>query len=311
VETTTSHGHAASLSRLGVALGAVAVLLSAEVVTALASGSLALLGDAGHLLTDAASLALALFAVWRSRRPASAAHTFGHHRTGILVAAINGLLLLLIAGSVAVAAIARLDHPSAVNAVPVIVIAAVAVLVNSALAVLLHGAGHELSVRSALLHVIADSVAAAGVVVSGVVILVTGWLQADAVASLLIAVLIALGSVRLLRETVEILGESTPRGLDTEAVSAVITGVKGVEGVHDLHVWSLSRQHRALSAHVLVGDLSMAQVGAVLHDVETELCSHFAIEHVTLQPECESCGSDSALFCDLEDRHALHGTAQR
>ena len=311
MDSSTTHDQGTGLGRLAVALTAVALLLGAEVTVALVSGSLALLGDAGHLLTDAGALGLAWFALWRSRRPASASHTFGHHRTGILVAAINGLALLVVAVLLVGAALERLDHPVDVHPGPVLLIGTIAILVNTGLAVLLHGAGHELSVRSALLHVIADGIAALGVVISALVILGTGWLQADSVASLVIAVLIALGALRLLRETVEILGEGTPRGLDTAEVTAVISGVPGVEGVHDLHVWSLSRRHRALSAHVMVGDLSLAQVGGVLHEVETALCARFAIEHVTLQPECESCGSDSALFCDLEERHTLHGTAQQ
>jgi cobalt-zinc-cadmium efflux system protein len=296
----------AVLSRLAVAMGAVAALLALEVVTALLSHSLALLGDAGHLLTDAASLALASYAVWRSRLPASARHTFGHHRTGILVAAFNGIVLLAVAVSLAVAAIARLGHPAEVSALPVILVAVVALAVNGGLAVLLADAGGELSVRSALLHVLADGIAAVGVLVSAVIILTAGWLAADSVAALLIAVLITAGAVRLLRETFEILGERTPRGLDAGQISAVIAGIRGVEGVHDLHIWSLSRRHRALSAHVTVGDRPMAEVTAVLRDVETTLCAQFAIEHVTLQPECPSCVVEPALYCDLEERHSLH-----
>lgn len=298
------------LARLAIALAAVTALLALELVAALLSHSLALLGDSGHLLTDVASLGIAAWAVRRSRRPASAAHTFGHHRTGILVAAVNGLLLLAIAVALAAGAVGRLAHPVEVHAAAVVVVAAVALVVNSSLAIVLNGAGDELSVRSALLHVLADGVANLGVLVSGVIILTAGWLPADPLASLLIALLIAAGAIRLLRETGEILGERAPRGVDAAAIGDLIAAVDGVEGVHDLHVWSLSRRHRALSAHVAVGDVPMAQITAVLRDVETALCGRFGIEHVTLQPECPACNADAPLWCDLDERHALHEPGQ-
>ena len=296
---------ASDLGRLGIAMAAVAALLVAEVVVALLSRSLALLGDAGHLLTDSASLGLAAWAVWRSRAPAGPRHTYGHHRKGILVAAVNGLALLVVAAALAAAAIDRFAHPAPVEGGPVVAMAAVAIVVNVVLALLLGEAGGELSVRSALLHVLSDAVAATGVLVSGVIILTTGWLGADPAVSLLIACLIAAGAVRLLHEASHILGEGTPRDVDPGAVTATIVAVRGVEGVHDLHIWSLDRRHRALSAHILVEDRPLAEITALLRAVEERLCSEHAIEHATLQPECPSCAADASLYCNLDERHVL------
>jgi len=293
------------------AMAAVSALFIAEVGTALASGSLALLGDAGHLLTDAASLGLAVFAVRRRRRPASSRHTFGHFRTGILVAAANGAGLLVIAAWLLVAAIGRLGHPSAVLAGPVIIVAAIGVVVNAGLIGLLHDAGDDLSVRSAMLHVSADAVAGLGVLVSAVIIATTGWLAADPVATIVLALLIGVASVRLLREATRILGEGTPRGLDPARVSATMRSVLGVEGIHDLHIWAIDRQHLSLSAHVNLDDRPLGEVTAVLRDVESVLCAHYGIEHVTLQPECIACDSEGDLYCDLDDRHRAFHEALR
>lgn len=303
------HGVAAAAGRVWTAVAVVGALLAAEVVTALLSGSLALLGDAGHLLTDTASLGLVAVAIRRSRQPASPRRTFGHARSGTLAAALNGLALLAVAVALAVAAGLRLAHPPVVSPLPVVAVAGAALAVNAGLALLLRGAGSELSVSSALLHVTSDGVASAGVVASGLVILATGWEWADPAVSLLIATLIAVGAVRLLRETGRILGEGTPGDLDAERVRHAILTVPGVDGVHDLHLWSLDRGHRLLSAHVTVGDRPMAEVTAILREVEERLCSSFGIEHVTLQPECPACLAEPALYCDLEDRHQLHRSA--
>jgi len=292
-------------------MAVVATLFLAEVVTSLASGSLALLSDAGHLLTDVGSLGLAAFALRRSRAPASSRHTFGHFRAGILVAAINGIGLLAIAAALLVAALGRLTHPESVAAAPVIVVAAIAVVGNIGVVALLRGAGSDLSVQSAVLHVTADAVAALGVLVSAIVIITTGWLAADPAASILIAVLIGAGSVRLLREAVVILGEGTPRGLDVQRVSEVMLSVAGIDGVHDLHIWSLDRHHMSLSAHVAVADRALGEVTSLLRELEIMLCNQFGIEHVTLQPECPTCVGEAELYCDLDDRHRMVHEAVR
>ena len=290
-------------ARLRLALLAVVAVLLAELLAGWRAGSLALLGDAGHLATDVATLSLTWFAVRRARRRPTARHTYGFQRTGILVAAVNGAVLLAVAAVVAVEAVSRLEHPPTVAGAPVVAVAAFALAVNATVGLLLHAAGQELSVRSAALHVLSDAVASAGVLVSGVLILVAGWRLADPVVSLCIAGLIAAGAVTLLREALHILSEAAPRDLDTEAVRELIAATPGVEDVHDLHIWSLDRRHRALSAHVTVPDVPLSAVTATLRAVETRLCERFGIEHATLQPECPGCAVDVDPYCDVETRH--------
>jgi cobalt-zinc-cadmium efflux system protein len=295
--------HGVVVARLRLALLAVVAVLAAEVLVGWRSGSLALLGDAGHLATDGATLGLAWFAVSRARRRPTARHTYGFLRTGILVAALNGAALLAVAGVVAAEATSRLGAPHSVAAGPVVAVAAFALLVNGGVGLLLHGAGEELSVRSAALHVLSDAIGSAGVLVSGLLILAAGWTVADPIVSLLIAALIAAGALGLLREALHILSEATPRDLDSEAVRRLIAATAGIEDVHDLHIWSLDRRHRALSAHVTVPNVALAEVTATLRDVETRLCQEFGIEHATLQPECPSCAVDVDPFCDVDSRH--------
>lgn len=294
-----------TLSRVRAATAAVAAIAVLEIVGGIASGSLALLSDAGHLVTDSATFGLTWYAVSRSRRPAGAQHTYGHHRGGIVAAAVNGAVLVVIAAVIAAGAIARLQHPSTVAAVPVMVVGSVALLSNAAIALMLRGAGGGLSVHSALLHVVADALTDAAVVVGAITLLWLGWTRADAIVSLLIAALVVIGAIGLLREALHILNEGTPRDVDIEAVRAGIVALPGIEGVHDLHVWSLDREHRALSAHVTVADRSMGEVTAMIRSVERLLCADFGIDHATVQAECPACTDDAPLYCDVAVHHEL------
>jgi cobalt-zinc-cadmium efflux system protein len=292
--------------RLRLALIVVTGLLAAEFITGVLAHSLALLGDAGHLGTDLVTLGLAWLAGSRARRRATAERTFGFHRTGILVALVNGALLMAVAGTLAAAAIARLRAPTAVSGLPVVALGAAALVVNGWLATLLATAGRELSVRSAALHVGGDALASAGVVVGGLLVLAAGWSRADAAVGLGIAVLIAGGGARVLREAVAILAEGTPRDIDVTEVRSAMLAEPAIRDVHDLHVWSLDRRHRALTAHVTVADLPLSEVTAMLRRVEILLCRRFAIEHATLQPEWPPCADTPDLHCHLDERHATH-----
>ncbi len=300
-----------TLSRVRLAIAGVAVIAVAEIAGGLASGSLALLSDAGHLVTDSATLGLTWYAVSRSRLPAGARHTFGHHRNGIVVAALNGAVLVVIAAVIAAGAISRLQHPAAVTAIPVLVIGALALAGNLAIALLLRGAGGGLGVQSAALHVIADVLTDVAVVVGALALLLLGWTRADAVVSLLIAALVFVGALGLLREALHILNEGTPRDLNPETVRTRIAALPGIDGVHDLHIWSLDREHRALSAHVIVGDRSLGEVTAMIRSVELVLCEEFGIEHVTVQPECPSCSVEAPLYCNIDGHHELVHEAAR
>jgi cobalt-zinc-cadmium efflux system protein len=291
------------MATAAVLVGAVATM---EVVIGLASGSLALLGDATHLTTDLATLALTTWALRRSSRPADAGHTFGYLRSGILVATVNGLALVGVSALIAATAIARLNHPTSVSAGPVLMVAAVALVFNCAIAWSLHRES-GLTMRSATLHFAGDALASASVIVAAIVILITRWTGIDPIVSLVIALLIAAGGLALLRETTEILHESTPRDIDFDAVRATITAMPGVDGVHDLHIWSLDRHHRALSAHISVSDQPLGTITLALRQIEQTLCEKFAIEHATLQPECPTC-EDEGAFCAIDERHERHVT---
>jgi cobalt-zinc-cadmium efflux system protein len=300
-----AHGRVAS-GRLRAGVAVVFLLFAAESVAGLLAGSLALLGDAVHLATDAGTLGLAWYATAAARRRPTPGRSFGFHRTGILVATLNGAALAAVAALLATAAIGRLEHPHEVSGLPLLAVGAIALVANGTLGAYLLGAGNELSVRSAALHVAGDALASAGVVVAGILLLTTGWRFADPAVSLGIAALIAAAAAKVLHEAVHILSEGTPRDLDAAEVRRVMLAAPGVESVHDLHIWSLDRHHRMLSAHVGVGDRPLTEVTALLRVLEATLCSHFAIEHVTLQPECPSCEADPAV-CDPLDRHArLH-----
>ncbi len=302
----------ATLARVRLAIAGVVVVAVAEVAAGIASGSLALLSDAGHLVTNSATLGLTWYAVSRSRRPAGARHTFGHHRGGIVAAAVNGAVLVVIAAVIAVNALTRLRHPALVAPVPVIVVGSFALLANSAIALVLRGAAGGLGVESALLHVLADVLTDAAVVVGALALLLFGWASADAVVSLLIAALVLVSALGLLREALHILNEGTPHDLDTEQVRARIAQLPGIDGVHDLHIWSLDREHRALSAHVIVGDRPLAEVTAMIRSVEVVLCEEFGIEHATVQPECPSCTVEAPLYCNIDGHHELvHVAATR
>ncbi len=267
---------------LSVALVLVASFLVVEVVVGLLADSLAVLADAGHMLSDAASLALALFAAWLAGRPATPQRSFGYRRAEILAALANGVALVVVAIWIFVAAARRLSDPPEVAGGWVLVVGVVGLAVNLAAAAVLQRAGsHSLNVRGALLHVLADLWGSVGVIVAGLVVLTTGWELADPLVALLIGVLILASAWRLLSESVGILLEATPSGMVAEDVGRTIAGVPQVVEVHDLHVWTITSGFAALSAHVLVDP--GADCHAIRRRIEALLRERFALEHTTLQ----------------------------
>ena len=254
-----------------------------EVVAGLLSGSLALLSDAGHMVTDSTALALAALAAWMARRPPSARHSYGLGRLETLAALFNALLMVALISAVSAAAVKRLLDPPPVRGEIVTWVALVGLLVNILVARLLMGGRDNINVRAALLHVLGDLLGSIAALVSGVVILYTGWTSIDPILSLFIVLLILISSLRLLREVVHTLLEGVPLHLKLEEVGRAMAGAQGVVSVHDLHIWSLSAETTALSAHVVVRRLDDWQ--AVLWRLRTLLSEQFGIEHVTLQPE--------------------------
>lgn len=276
---------------LKLALGLTLAILVIELAGGLLSHSLALLSDAGHVLTDVFALGLAWFALEQSKRPADQRRSYGYQRVGILAALLNGLTLIVIVLAIAVEAVRRLMTPVPVEGGIVIATALVGIAINAFVILTLRGRGPSLNVRAVRLHVTGDVAASAGVVIAGVVILLTGWLYIDPILSLAIAALIAYGALGIVRETVNLLMEGTPREINLAAITRQIASTPNVSGVHDLHVWALSSEQVALSCHVVVGDISLGDAEHVIRDLEHRLCDRFAIGHTTIQVEsCHPCG---------------------
>jgi cobalt-zinc-cadmium efflux system protein len=296
---TDSHQHAHGMTRgkLRTAFALTLVILLVEVVGGFFSHSLALLSDAGHVLTDVVALGLAWFAAGQAERPADGRKTFGYHRTGILTAQVNAVLLILIVAAIAYEAIQRLQHPEPVTPWLMFGAAAAGLAINLFIGLGLRAEGGEnLNVRAAMLHVFGDVAASAAVIVGGAVILLTGWYPADPLISLLIAVLIAWGAWRILRASVDILMEATPPGLDIAQLVRDIMQVPGVSDVHDLHIWSIAGGMHALSAHVHLTDRPLSSCDPLLDRINSLLEERYHIAHTTIQFECVGC-SPNDLYC--------------
>ncbi len=282
-------------------------LVVTQVVAGIAAGSVGLLADAGHNLSDVAAVVISLLAVRLAMRPPTPRRSFGYHRATILAAQANAASVLVVTLLVAVEAVRRLGDPPEVQGVTVAVIAAVAVVVNLAAARVLHGHGdHDLNLRSALMHMVGDAAASAVVLGAGVAIALTGgWAWLDPVASLAVATFVSWRAVGLLRETADVLLETAPAHLDVAAVAAVVAADPAVEDVHDLHAWSLSSEVNALSAHlVLRGQPSLAEAQTVADRVRHTLADRFGIVHTTLELECDSCVTADRSPCAISGRSA-------
>ena len=246
------------------------------------TGSLALLSDAGHMLTDGAALGLGAIAAWMARRPPSTRHSYGLGRAEVVAALVNAGAMLVIVLGLGYEAIVRLKNPAAVNGPVAAVIAAAGLMLN--LWVMRRLAPHEdMNTRAARLHVMGDVAGSVAALASGALIALTGWTRVDPLASLVICALITGSSVRLLRESLHALMEGVPHGMSVEAIGGEMARVDGVLSVHDLHVWTLSGSRTALSAHVVVR--SMGQWERTLAELQRRLHERYGIDHVTLQPE--------------------------
>lgn len=255
-----------------------------EVIGGWLSGSLALLADAAHMLSDVAALALSLFAAWVARRPPSTRHTFGYYRTEILAALVNGAVLLAVSAWVLVEAWTRLAEPRPVQGGLMLAVASGGLAVNAVGLVLLHGSRSSgLNLRAAWLHVLGDALGSVAAIVAGILIAAFGWTWADPLASSVIALLVIRSTWGLLRETVGVLMEGAPGHVDVDAIRDAIADVEGVAAVHDLHVWSITSGMVSLSCHVVWTDEAPAvEALSRVHDV---LAASFGIHHVTVQVE--------------------------
>lgn len=282
-----SHSHSAAgrhSGSLAAAIGIGVVVLVVELVAGIAANSLALMADAGHVFADVSGMALSLIAIRLAARPPTDTRSFGLYRLEMVAAAVNAVLLLAIAIVIAIEAVRRFLAPPDVQPGIVVVVAAGALLANLvALRILSGGQGESLTMRGAYLEIAGDLMGAAAVLVAGLVILATGWRPADALASLLVAVLIGPRTVVLLRDSVDVLLEATPKGIDLSDVERHVREAPGVIDVHDLHAWTITSGMNVVSAHVVLGD--DAKPGDILDHLATCLSADFDINHSTFQLE--------------------------
>ncbi|MGJ9421983.1 cation diffusion facilitator family transporter [Aeromicrobium sp. CF3.5] len=288
-----SHAHGTGLehrSRLALVLGLTLAVLLAEAVVAVLTGSLALLADAGHMLGDSVGLLMALAAITVAQRgggPGSR-RSFGYHRTEVLAAGLNGLFLLVLSGFIVFHAIGRLGADTQLEATPILIAGAVGLVANVVgLLLLRDGADKSLNLRGAYLEVMGDALGSVAVLVSAGIIAVTGWAEADAIASLVIAALIVPRALSLLGDVAEVLLEATPKEVDLDELRSHILGVDGVVEVHDLHVWTITSGMPVMTAHVVVDDsvAGMGEAHSVLDRLHACCSSHFDVEHSTFQIE--------------------------
>jgi len=299
---TPTHGLDVSkqtLARLSLSLFLTLAFVIIEAGAGIFANSLALLTDAAHNLTDVIALGLSWFALRLTSQPANAQKTYGYHRAGILAALLNSTTLVLISLGIFYEAYRRFMNPPDVQSGVLIGVGLLAVIVNLVTALLVHrGSEYDLNLRSAFVHLMGDVLSTVGAVIAGVIIYFTNANWLDPLVSVLIGFLILYNAWGILRETVDILLESTPRDLDMKKMVRDITGVDGVLGVHDLHVWSLTQNLRTMSAHILTEDISVS-AGAKIQGRINELVYHrYNIAHATLQLECVDCDPNS-LYCRI------------
>lgn len=295
------HHDARSMSegKLRLSIGLTFGFVLLETIIGFRANSLALISDAGHNFTDGLALVLSWYALWIARKPATATKTFGYHRVGILTALFNALTLILIALFIFHEAWDRFRNPQPIASVEMIAVATVALLMNTVIALWLHGeAARDINMRSAFIHMVGDALSSAGVIMAGIFIYFTGSRLADPLVSVLIGLFIAYSSWGILVETVNILLEGVPRGLDIGAMARAIQAVPGVEGVHDLHVWTIADDMNALSCHLRIGDAQATQAAGVVRDVKTMLALEYAVNHSTIETECGGCDTN-ALYCQM------------
>ena len=299
-----NHTHGMAQRTLRLAFFLTIFILAAELIGGFLANSLALLSDAGHVVTDLFALGLAWFAIAQAERPANAHKTFGYHRVGILAALINAVTLIAIVLAIVFEAVQRFQHPEPVQPLVMFLSAGVSIAVNLFIGFGLQKEGGNLNVRAAALHVFGDVAASVGVIVAGIIILLTNWTLADPILSIGIAALIAIGAWRLLRETTDILLEAAPKGISLPALVKDMKKVAGIRDVHDLHVWSIASGMYALSCHALIDDLPPSKSASILKSLESVLSEKYRISHTTIQFEShnhqETYCSVHGLYCRME-----------
>ncbi len=291
---------------LKISLGVTLAYIVLLVVAGIRAHSLALLSEAGHNLSDFLALLLSLVAVYLQSRPASATKTYGYHRAGVLAALVNAVSLVAVAFFIFYEAFRRLQRPEHVQASVMMWVAAAGVVMNGAIAFLLYRSGGDVNIRSALLHEVGDTLSTAAVIGGGWAILATGNYWIDPALSVGIGVLILWSGFGIVRETLNILLEGTPRGLKIELVETAIRAIEGVNDVHDLHVWSIGSETRALSCHISIADIPPSVSERILRDVKDCLSHDFRINHTTIQFEHAQCEVAHGCVIPLSESQEHH-----
>lgn len=285
-------------------LGVTLLILVGEVVGGILSNSLALLSDAGHVLTDAFALGLSLLAALIMKRPSDYRATYGYQRIGLLAALINGASLVVIALLIFTEAYHRLISPPQINSDLMLLIASAGLAGNLVMAWILGHSHKDLNLKSAWLHVLGDTVSSAGVIVAGVIIKITGWTMADPLASGLVGCMIILGGIRVIRESLWVFLELSPLDLHAGEISTVIADTPGVTCVHDVHIWSIGHGIPAFSGHVQVTDQKISEADRIRQQIEQKLAAR-GIRHSVIQMECAECGAEG-IYCQLNATHEIH-----
>lgn len=297
-----SHSHGGSGKVLKWSLIATVVFVAVQFLAGLQAGSLALLSDAGHNLTDALALALAMFGVYLQAKPADESRTFGYHRGGVLAAFVNALSLVLLSAYLFYESYERLMSPSAVNERTMIWVASLGILLNVGILVGLRRHGTDINIRAASIHMMGDALGSVAIIVGAVIIHYTGWLAVDPILSILIGCLIIWSAVDIIRESLNILLEGLPRGLKLQSVTDAMMEIPGVLDVHDVHVWSLASSAHALSCHALIEDMPPSESDRILKGLICVLEERFHIHHSTIQFEHTRCAL-SETGCRLVHHH--------
>jgi cobalt-zinc-cadmium efflux system protein len=303
------HGAGSPTRVLKISLAVTLAYIVLLVIAGIRAHSLALLSEAGHNLSDFLALLLSLVAVYFQSRPANSSKTYGYQRAGVLAALVNACSLVVVSFFIFYEAFRRLQHPEHVQASVMMWVAGAGVAMNGAIALLLFRSGGDVNIRSALLHEVGDTLSTAAVIVGGWAILATGNYWIDSVLSLGIGVLILWSGYGIVRETLNILLEGTPRGMKLEKIESTIRAVEGVNDVHDLHVWSIGSETHALSCHISIADIPPSVSERILKDVKERLLRHFRIDHTTIQFEhaiCEVAHGCVIPVVENEQEHQQH-----
>jgi cobalt-zinc-cadmium efflux system protein len=288
------HGeHGANQGKLFIALLITAIVMIAEIIGGLLANSLALLSDAGHMLTDILSLGLSLAAMKLAQKPPTPSKTFGFHRLEILAAFFNGMLLCFMSFYIFYEAYHRLVQPEEIKGLFMLVVAFIGLLANGAGILLLRKSAHtSLNVKSAFFHIVGDTISSGGVILGGVIILYTGWYVVDPLLSIFIGLLILRGAYALIVESIDIFLEATPKDINMEELLDELCKIQGVKEVHHIHLWTITSGINAMSAHVLIDDRLISSSAHILKEIKSLLHNKYKIEHSTIQFESESCGDD-------------------